>query len=635
MNRLEQKDSLLGVLLLSFPVIVNLLAGGGFLVGDTLSKWQGVVAFMGVSACCYFQNGGWLKRGILMFKVWAVLLASILAAGFWVMYSGADAEAYHRPASLLLSNGWNPVFDSDPDAIRNLAGKGVRLYHVAYLPRAAWVYGAVLYTWFGFLEVADSLNVLALIVSFVYVFRWLRGFSFSGSLCCLLTVLFCVSPVVAGGMFGGAFDSAYYSFLLIAMVCSTLYLTERRHEYLVAITCALVMIAGIKFTGVVSGIALLFVFSAALLLDASKTIQHAKEMDISRRWFSSKSLKHLFSPVHDWVIMSVAVVVLLGIVGFSPYVTNWVRHGGPFYPAHTFDKRIVLKDYLTYDFGFMNDDARQMGFCGRFCYGYVSQKLVYAYYRQKLGKIDFRPNFKVSGGVSGFGTVFRVAFVISSFLLLVVRTGRLKWCIGFILLTVLMQPTLYSGYARYVPQFYLFPIFVGLCLYLNLRTKCRFRKALSSGVVVVFLAGYAVVLLIYPVSFWALQWVVSVQNLSIIEAIKEDSAPVVTFRTYCSRHSLEKDYSVSITVQESCLDKERNYTYSSYFSPYTYYSRTKIPAFPHLLHEVSGNDSLIIQSRNTRNIRIFIKDFLPGALLGLPAYTRNVLMLRLAQFARE
>jgi hypothetical protein len=90
--------------------------------------------------------------------------------------------------------------------------------------------------------------------------------------------------------------------------------------------------------------------------------------------------------------------------------------------------------------------------------------------------------------VGGFGPVFRVAFVMSLVLLPFAGVGRLGYVLACILITVVLQPTMYVGYARYVPQFYAFPLLV----FLAAAVRCgeALQRARPSDARVARLAGW-------------------------------------------------------------------------------------------------------------------------------------------------
>jgi hypothetical protein len=324
------------------------------------------------------------------------------------------------------------------------------------------------------------------------------------------------------------------------------------------------------------------------------------------------------------------------VIGFSPYVTSWVRYGGPFYPAHTFDKRVPTSNRITEDFLRMNEDAKRMGYMGRFGYAYLSESLTLSLYGEGSDGGRFAPRFDVSGGVGGFGPVFRAAFVVSLLLLPFAGVGRLGYLLACILLTVLLQPTMFVGYARYVPQFYAFPLLVFLAFARRVGGDLLRRWPSSSRVawsanrtmpvaVAAIGACYCLPLLAYPLSFLALQWIISVQNLEITKAMRQDPNPIVFTRTYYVHHTLDNDYgcrTITHLGSESDLPSEApvRHGYGPYRPAYAYFARERLEHCPELS-----------RTSPQRISTFFLSSFLPRQLPRLPVYLCDVFLLRCRQ----
>ena len=618
---------------LAFPVATVFFAAAGFLVGLPVARWQGICGLVTSLVLCLPGFGSVGRRARKIGAVLLIIVASLLVSGVSVMYSNPDAEYYHRPASMLMAAGWNPVFDATAEQVAAFERPNLRfkVWHVTYLPRAFWIFGAALYRTVGFVEAADTMNILTGILSFFMVSRMLaRVLGMSGLTRHAAAVLLVASPVVVNGMFGGSSDGTLYSLFLITTSAATLYLATGGIQWLAFVVMAFPLIANLKFTGVVGCGVITFVYLLGCLM----------------QWRSGRAGVEL--PVR-WLLAVAASVGLAAVIGFSPYVTSWVRYGGPFYPAHTFDKRVPTSNRITEDFLSMNDDAKRMGYAGRFSYAYLSESLTRSLYGKGADGGRFSPKFEVSGGVGGFGRVFRAAFVLSLVLLPFARVGRLGWLLACILLTVLAQPTMYVGYARYVPQFYAFPILVFLAFTRRLRGDLGRRRpsadrfpGLANRVmplaVAATAAGYCLPLLAYPLSFLALQWIISVQNMEITKGMRRNPRPLVLTKTFYTHHTLEDDYgcrNITYLDSEDDLPPEAAgyHRYGPYFSSYTYFSPDNLENCPTLIHAVSANDPSIIASRNRRNMEYFLLTFLPRQLVRLPVYLADVALLRCRQVA--
>lgn len=116
--------------------------------------------------------------------------------------------------------------------------------------------------------------------------------------------------------------------------------------------------------------------------------------------------------------------------------------------------QMILKGGLSTiseDFERVNADAASMGYFARLAYVYIGHwtTSLSPVFGAHLGGVD-------GGGVDGFGPVFRVAVMASLCVLAIFRKCLKPWWIPLICawVSILAMPTLYIGYARYVPWLY-------------------------------------------------------------------------------------------------------------------------------------------------------------------------------------
>lgn len=106
---------------------------------------------------------------------------------------------------------------------------------------------------------------------------------------------------------------------------------------------------------------------------------------------------------------------------------------------------------ISADFATANEAAQSMGYWARLAYVYIGHWTTSAepFFGAHQGGID-------GGGVDGLGPLFRVAVMASLVTLCLFRTRLKPWATPLLIAwgSVLMMPTLYIGYARYVPWLY-------------------------------------------------------------------------------------------------------------------------------------------------------------------------------------
>ena len=179
------------------------------------------------------------------------------------------------------------------------------------------------------------------------------------------------------------------------------------------------------------------------------------------------------------------------IVGASPYLTQWIHGGSPFYPAHSFLPERKTRD-LTGDFiSSRNADALAMGYAGRVAYAWFSPELAKKCSGWWLGKKKYEPVFGWPPA-NGYGDNFAVLMCLSLLLLPFVRSRRVV--AFFVIVSVVdnLAPAKYLGFCRYFPEMYAIPFvtFMGavFCPKWNWGRASRFVTAawqvLLSGVAV-------------------------------------------------------------------------------------------------------------------------------------------------------
>lgn len=495
----------LPVVLLACPTFTVFFASVGFLFGKTITGWYGILSVL-LSVALALIGGGGFKNGLKR-AGWFLLtlLAIFLIDQFFILFSWWDAQAYHLPAARFLLDGWNPIFDSTREALLAATGadpETFNAYHTAYLPRAGWLWSAVTAALTGNLESGDTLILITGIALAGLSWRitpllfggkrWKRIFFAS------LTLL---SPGVVASAFCGAQDGSLYALLLISMLAACAYRKTVHTSFLSYIAIAPILGCNLKFTGAVSLVLTATLFTLPILWAV----------------ITKKRRERTF---WKWIIANAIGFIFALIVGFSPYLTNWINHGGPVYPEHSFSKSEPLPA-MTADFDLLNDDAAAMGYFGRVTNAYISKWLAHRYYEWKLDKKPFNPVFHLDQ-VSGLGPGFRIIICLTLLLICFTRRCSCPWLLAAILLTSFLQPTKTMGYVRYVPQFWMFPVLIAFnAMTLNVPRSPWVGRALGI-LITAFMASSTYVFALGKI---ILAIGTSIYALSIVETMKSEERP--------------------------------------------------------------------------------------------------------------
>ncbi len=509
----------LPAVLLLFPTISVLLASIGLLFGVTVGWLWGVIGFV-VALGMALMGGGTYRDGFQRMG-WFVLitvLVFLIDQGF-ILFSWWDAQAYHLPAAKFLLEGWNPVFDSTREALLSATGADFstfNAYHTAYLPRGGWIWSAITASFTGNLESGDTLILLTAVVLAGLSWtvtpllfgqgRW-KAWFFTG--------LLVFSPGIVASVFCGAQDGSLYALLLIAMMASCAYRKTRATAWLTYVALAPILGCNLKFTGAISLVLSAMIFSIPILWCAFRG------RGGPRAWWK-------------WVAGNTVGFFFALIVGFSPYLTNWANHGGPFYPEHSFSKDEPLPA-MTADFNLTNDDAEAMGYVGRFVNAYISKWAAHRYYEWKLEKKPFQPVWHLNQ-VGGLGSGFRVIMCLTLLILCFTRRCGTPWLLTVVILTSFLVPTKMMGYVRYVPQLWLLPVLVAFnAMTVNVPSSPRIGRSLG----VMLTATLATSTLIFLLFKLFMTLGMSMYALSIVESMHSEKQPRVYVLSLHDRYRVD------------------------------------------------------------------------------------------------
>ncbi len=387
--------------------------------------------------------------GTLVLTIAAYMLGSLVVDVSW------DGLAYHLPGAIYLSQGWNP-FRSDADvAWLNAYPLGQYIVSAAYsLLTGASVDGVksfhAVYALAAFAE--------ALLVLIEQRSLSLRTFVLGG--------LLVASPTALSQLCNSYVDGDIGSLLLCLGLALTLYRLTRAGQWLLTAAAAVVVLSGLKFTGLIYAAMLCVLIGGFYFYQA-------------RAWAGWK--ERLVLPMSMGAALAFAVLV----TGFHPYITNVLRHGTPFYPSRAEILRTNIPDF------YRNIGAPRAFLASLFSRtsdattGDVQWKWPIAVDNEEVvaaGGYDTR-----SGG---FGPLFALQLLLTLSMLAGFRRrlDRDWGVMGFaLMLTVAPFPD--PWWARYIPQFY--TALIALLLGLHVRPDQQAGAEESRARSLVFSAGAA------------------------------------------------------------------------------------------------------------------------------------------------
>jgi hypothetical protein len=282
----------------------------------------------------------WAGIQIGPFHLWAALLLSLVAAryltGNWRTWIGAslwlavvtllggmvlgwlydfsgDGQWYHLPGILALAEGWNPFLaprlgEWNAGFEQDLTNAAIYVQHYA---KGVWIVAAAVYKATGLLEAAKVFNLFLALATYLFTVVFLGRLGLSRIWVQMLALAVALNPVTLYQMASFFVDGQLASLCTLLIVLSLDYfINESRPRTLFLITVCAILLVNVKFTGVVYAICLGGGFAALAWLQGRRAE--------SRRYA---------------VAGLVSVLLAIVVMGYQPYITNYLQQGNPFYPA--------------------------------------------------------------------------------------------------------------------------------------------------------------------------------------------------------------------------------------------------------------------------------------------------------------
>ncbi|MBQ2644855.1 hypothetical protein IJG14_04695 [bacterium] len=393
------------------------------------------------------ENIDFLKQFLILLLI--IMISYYISISVWDF--SWDGRSSHIATAILYKNGWLPVYHNYQDY--------AKLCHV-YCTSAFWgncylhlveIIGANIYKITNLIESAKTINFIMLSCVFMYSFVVFKKFLPNKKFIpCLLTTILILNPVCICQWFTNDVD------LHIYMAFSMLILTILKIEHqqyadkkdLFFFVCSSLMLAMTKFTGSMYLFIICSVYFIYLI-------------------FLKKDIKKYIKIV--FIIGSLIV-----ITGINPFYTNFRDFGHPFHPLFGKNKINIIDDSLPY--GFQNMSRIEMFLRSTFSETLNSMnncvEMPKAMRHPTELKIPFTINIKsyfnyyycADIRVNGLGYYWSGILLLSLLYLPFIRFRNknekyIFWLItSVVLLTTFANP--HCWWARYIPQFWLFPLFI-------------------------------------------------------------------------------------------------------------------------------------------------------------------------------
>ncbi|MBR4127099.1 MAG: hypothetical protein IKR09_05965 [Alphaproteobacteria bacterium] len=366
--------------------------------------------------------------------------------------SSYDGPWYHQTAALFLKEGWNPVYVRAADFLaKHWDFKILGVPYIDSYPKFSEIVAANIFYLTGNIESGKSFNFLFSIILFFYSMYILTEFFKENDflLSLFLSLLLVLNPVCLAQIYTYDVDGLVYnSFMLLLLSIIELEKTDHNSKK-----------------------ARLILIMSTLILMSTKSTGIFYAFETYALWMIYLKIKKQDLKVFFKNIFILAFLFIL--TGINPYLTNLYQGKHLFYPLMGQDKidfmatntpRMFLNKSMPYKlfistFNHVDDDFKEDFFKGK----RIQLKLPFTYDDYELSKLPY-----ADIRICGFGVWWSGILLLSVLLFPFVWSASapdkaLNRLILLVLLTtVLTNPV--NWWARYVPQFYAFPVFVLLFL---------------------------------------------------------------------------------------------------------------------------------------------------------------------------
>lgn len=413
-----------------------------------------------------FQKNIKIKRKIIIGMFYL-----ILCIGLPFIFSNTydltqDGNGYHKLSIAYLKNGWNPIYQSHDDYVKenHLNSYGKNGLWINHYPKSLETVSAVMYEMTGSIESGKAVTTLVLISMSLLTFSYLSLFlnkipSF------ILSVLLALNPIVLAQLFNYYVDGLMgLCFAMELILLLTITITKKQdYKIWLYLTAVCAIFVNLKFTGLLYSGLIAAVFYFYWLFHYRK----------DREWLS------IFKRATGWFILVFFTSIF--IVGSSSYIKNTFTVGNPLYPLLGKNKVDIVTKMEPKSFNQKNSlEKFIISFFSKtenVIYGQGEPQLknplhVYDSELEEILISDVR--------IAGFGPLSACFFILGTILLIIElyllnrkNKEKMKYFVLPIVCIVLSCILIgESWWARYVPQLYMLPwLSCVLCFMISLKNK--------------------------------------------------------------------------------------------------------------------------------------------------------------------
>lgn len=342
-----------------------------------------------------------------------------------------DGQAYHQLSILMFSEGWNPYWDNEK------IGTYYDDIWVYGYPKSLWIFSTAIYEITHNILVGKVYNLLFTFSTFLLCFDTFKRYLPNHKIMALsISLLTAFNPVVICQLFTYYIDSTLYLLMIDMLMISFLWIKTKNKILLFALSVVIILMCNTKFTGavyaVVIGLTLLAIFHLY--------------------YFSL--LKQLFNT------MFISGIIGIFVIGYNPYITNFIRHGNIGWPIMGDNKIDIVTPQGPKDLVSENRIKKLFISNNSFAHNDNVSTPVLKFPGQ-IGKFEYLVYSAPDVRIGGFGPLYNIIFIYTMIMMCLILFNKSikrkeKILIIGLVVSILSNPECW--WARYIPQMYFLSI---------------------------------------------------------------------------------------------------------------------------------------------------------------------------------
>lgn len=407
---------------------------------------------------------------VILISLGIVIISTIIST--YMFDRSSDGNTYHKDAVGVLKEGFNPVYESSLDFIkeRNDDSKVLTEYSIwiDHYAKANWIIGANFYSLTNNVESGKAMNIISMYIVFSFIFTYLVEV-LNKRKAIIISLIAVINPITASQLFTYYNDQLVCLYLFLAVLFLTkLAKNINDKSTWIYYLLTFIILANMKFNGLGYLLVFSFIFVCRYLYKAYKNKELLKIF---------RKLCLIFIPLF---------IVSLVIVGYPTYIKNTIDHNNPFFPLYDKNGEDIITEQQPKRFLEMNNLEKL--FFGTFSKANNLREndkteLKVPFY---ISRSEITPAMSNDLRISGWGVLFSGLLIVSLIVLVKYykhykRENLIIYTLGITTLLLIIMSE--SWWARYTPHFYLFII---LSLYILLKyNKNKLVNIVYSSLIVI------------------------------------------------------------------------------------------------------------------------------------------------------